>query len=240
MTDVVTVLRKELAELFGDRHSVYGAMIQTAILVALCGVVVPLDRPTVWRDAGAVAMLYGVFPAVLAATFAADAFAGERERRTLETVLATPIAARSLFLGKLAAAVALALLGALVAMTTGAISATAAAGALPPALTARHAAMILLGATGYATLTAVLATQISMRVAVARTAQQAASMLSIAITAGLALVLRRLHVDLDWDTLPRVAGAMVALGAALVVVGDGGFRRHRIFDPDGPPPPPPG
>ena len=55
MTDVVTVLRKELAELFGDRHSVYGAMIQTAILVALCGVVVPLDRPTVWRDAGAVA-----------------------------------------------------------------------------------------------------------------------------------------------------------------------------------------
>ena len=85
------VLRKELAEMFGDWHSAYGALIQAAILIAICGVVVPADKPVVWLDPGQLALLYGAFPAVLAATFAADSFAGERERKTLETLLATPL-----------------------------------------------------------------------------------------------------------------------------------------------------
>ena len=79
-------------------------------------------------------------------------------------------------------------------------------------------------------VTAVVATQISMRAAVARTAQQASSMLSVAITAVLAYALA-LGVDLAWQTLPRLAGVMVAIGVAVVVAGDGAFRRYRLFDP---------
>jgi len=46
-----------------------------------------------------------VFPAMLAGSLAADAFAGERERRTLETLLATPISDRSLVVDKTIATV---------------------------------------------------------------------------------------------------------------------------------------
>ena len=53
-------------------------------------------------------MLYCGFPGAVAAMVAADAFAGERERRTIETILSTPLRVRSIFLGKVAAAAAFA------------------------------------------------------------------------------------------------------------------------------------
>jgi ABC-2 type transport system permease protein len=233
MNDVLTVMRKEIVEMFGDRHSMYGAVIQTVIIIAICGVIVPADNPMVWGDAGQVAILYAVFPAILAATFAADSFAGERERGTMETLLATPISERSLFLGKVITAILLAAAGAALALVAGVISSTAVMGNLPESISAKHVTIVLLGAVGYSSLTAVVATQISMGVTVARTAQQVSSMISIVITAALAFVLRRFSINLDWDTLPQVTGVLLAIGVALVVIGDGRFRRHRIFDPRG-------
>lgn len=231
MNEVITVMRKEFVEMFGDRHSVFGAVIQTSILIVLCGIIVPGDDPSVWSDAGTVAILYAVFPAILSATFAADSFAGERERGTMETLLATPVCERSLFMGKVLTAILLATLGAVLAITTGVVSATIAGGALPEGLTACRIIVVLFGSLGYSSLTAVVATQISMSVAVARSAQQMSSMISIVITATLTLVLRRFNLDLNWYTLPQVTGVLLAIGAAFLVAGDARFKRQNIFDP---------
>ena len=109
MREVLIVLRKELAELLGDWASVYGALIQTGILIAICGVIVPADKPAIWWLPSQLALMYGAFPAVVAATLAADSFAGESERHTLETLLATPLRENAIFIGKLLAAITMAM-----------------------------------------------------------------------------------------------------------------------------------
>jgi ABC-type Na+ efflux pump permease subunit len=50
------------------------------------------------------APLFLIVPLMVSSVLAADAFAGEKERRTLETLLHLPISARDLFLAKLAGA----------------------------------------------------------------------------------------------------------------------------------------
>jgi len=51
-------------------------------------------------DAATVVLLAGLLPVGLAASLAADTFAGERERRSLETLLCAPLPALPLFAGK--------------------------------------------------------------------------------------------------------------------------------------------
>jgi ABC-2 type transport system permease protein len=227
--EALIVLRKELAEMFGDWHSAYGALIQAAILVAICGVVVPADKPAVWLDPGQLALLFGAFPAVLAATFAADSFAGERERKTLETLLATPLSESAIFVGKLTAAILLAVAGSALAITAGVISTRVSAGVFPP-LGATDFALLLAGAAAFASVTAALATHISMRVPVARTAQQMSSMLSVLVTAALAFALRRAGLEVAWATLPRIVGGLALLGGAIAVAGLAVLRREAVFD----------
>lgn len=55
--------------------------------------------------------LFWVIPVALTSTVAADSFVGEKERRTIEPLLATPVSNRGLFLGKIATAVVPAILG---------------------------------------------------------------------------------------------------------------------------------
>jgi ABC-2 type transport system permease protein len=228
--EALIVIQKELAEMLGDWHSAYGALIQSAILIAICGVVVPADKPAVWLDPRSLVLLYGAFPAILAATFAADSFAGESERHTLETLLATPLAESAIFIGKLAAAILLALVGSALAVAAGLISATVSGGAFPR-VGAMQILVLLAGAAAFASITAGLATQISLRLKVARAAQQMSSMLSVAVTAALAFLLRRMGVAVEWANLPRILVILVVLGIAVAYVGIVALRRESIFDP---------
>ena len=50
-------------------------------------------------------VFFAFLPGVGAAAIAADAFAGERERRTLDTLLSSPVEERTILVGKAAAAV---------------------------------------------------------------------------------------------------------------------------------------
>ena len=118
MNATYTVLRKELMELFGERHSLRGPLLQAVALFLLVGVIVPWGDPSVWASASGPIVLFQLFPAVIASMIAADAFAGERERKTLETLLATPISTVSIFLGKTLAAVAFAVLVSLCSLTS--------------------------------------------------------------------------------------------------------------------------
>jgi len=64
------------------------------------------ERLIVLVDGYLLAPLFLIVPLMLAAVLAADAFAGEKERKTLESLLHQPIADRDLFLAKLLGAFA--------------------------------------------------------------------------------------------------------------------------------------
>lgn len=72
---------------------------------ALVGVFLPWQVGPAWLDAPWVMLFWAWMPLFLVTTVAADSFAGERERRTLETLLATRLPDRALVAGKVGAAV---------------------------------------------------------------------------------------------------------------------------------------
>ncbi len=101
------LVRKELLEIVGDRNSRQGGLVQGAVFIALLGVFVPGANTHYWvEDSPATPLFYAFLPGIVAASIAADAFAGERERQTLETLLATPLTEAMILYGKAFAAIA--------------------------------------------------------------------------------------------------------------------------------------
>lgn len=104
MNDVWTVMWREWREM-----AVWdGAWITVLSLVAfagLIGVLLPWQVGLAWIDAPWVLLFWVWMPLFLVTTVTADTFAGERERHTLETLLATRLPDRAIFAGKVGAAV---------------------------------------------------------------------------------------------------------------------------------------
>ena len=103
--DIFTVMWKEWKELLQFQGSSRSGLIGLLIMVAIFGIVMPIQWGTMWVESGASLTLWLVIPMMLAATIVADTFAGERERHTLETLLASRLSDRAILLGKLSAAV---------------------------------------------------------------------------------------------------------------------------------------
>lgn len=227
MRDLVAIVRKELWEVAGDWHSFYGVAIQGLIVVALCGVMVPADEGAVWSSPGALVCMFGVFPSVLAATFAADSFAGERERKTLETLLASPVSDTAVFAGKALTALLVAVGCALATLAAAWITTRAKGGDPLPELGATGLLGVLGAGLSFALDTTAIATAVSMRVRVARAAQQISSMATIVLSLLGAMVMDRAHLPLTWPTLLRLEGGLVVLGLALLGVGLSAFAKLR-------------
>jgi ABC-2 type transport system permease protein len=98
---------KESKELLhaGAQGSSRSGLIGLLIMMAIFGIGMPLQWGAMWVETAASLSLWLVIPMVLAATIIADTFAGERERHTLETLLASRLSDRAILLGKLGAAV---------------------------------------------------------------------------------------------------------------------------------------
>jgi ABC-2 type transport system permease protein len=105
--DIFTVMWKEKKELLhaGAQGSSRSGLIGLLIMIAIFGIVMPLQWGAMWVESGASLTLWLVIPMMLAATIVADTFAGERERHTLETLLASRLSDQAILLGKLSAAV---------------------------------------------------------------------------------------------------------------------------------------
>lgn len=229
MRDALTMARKELLEMLGKGHARRGFMVQAAVLVVLVGVLVPAADPAVWRFAPRIAALHLFFPSALAASIGADAFAGERERRTLETLLATPLGDGAIVAGKAIAAITFSTSVSLIALLASLVTLVASgrAARLPPL---DHFAAVLGGALGVGVVATAMSIFISMRVSVARSAQQAASLATLFLGGGTVAALRQLGVPLSWKTLPRIDGALIVVGMAGLVVAARAFRRDRMFE----------
>ena len=102
MTDILTVARKELREIIGG-GSGRKSLIREIFFVFLFGVFFPLSQAEAWRSGAVPTVFVFMIPLFLAGPYIADTFAGERERKTLETLLATRLPDSSIYLGKILA-----------------------------------------------------------------------------------------------------------------------------------------
>jgi ABC-2 type transport system permease protein len=230
VSELFTVLRKELTELLSERHSRRGVVIQSSISIAVLGVVMPSSAAAAWHAGHPSAVLFFFFlPGMLAATVAADGFAGERERHTLETLLATPLGDRSILLGKAAAAVAFAIGVATLALAAAVatISFSDKALFIPPPILIVAA---LGAALGSALVIAGGAVIVSLYIPVARAAQQVAAFSSL-VLAGLTTVLwRALGLPVTWPAILRADVALIGIGLCVLAAASLLFRRSRFFE----------
>jgi ABC-2 type transport system permease protein len=104
IADVVTVATKELREIlsFGDTRG--RSKFSLLFLIAIFGVFIPLQNGRAWIDSPINIMVWGWMPFLWVSGIVADLFAGERERHTLESLLATRLSDQAILFGKLLAA----------------------------------------------------------------------------------------------------------------------------------------
>jgi ABC-2 type transport system permease protein len=119
--DITTIMAKEWREFFISGGSRRTGLIFVLIIVAIFGFYLPYRAGQVLIASPWIVVLYSfVLPVQLMTNVIADAIAGERERHTLETLLASRLSDRAIILGKLGAAVgyslALSVITALVGM----------------------------------------------------------------------------------------------------------------------------
>jgi len=105
MTDIVTIIWKEFMELFMQRGRFRGGLVGMLIFVGVFGVVMPLQTGREWVETPAGLAFFLWVPYLLVSGVTADTFAGERERHTLETLLASRLSDRAILYGKLGATI---------------------------------------------------------------------------------------------------------------------------------------
>ena len=185
--DVGTVFWKELQEIgeqFGGSRTQWIAF---GIFAVWFGIVLPLRTGAAWLASP----LSGAFYLFMAIMFAlqplADSFAGERERHTLETLLATRLSDDAILAGKLAGAMVPACTFALLMFGAGIVATNIRYGQgtiiLPRGLTV---AVILVATTLLPLLFGAIGIIISLR---APTVRRAAQMMSLTIMALIMLML---------------------------------------------------
>jgi ABC-2 type transport system permease protein len=245
--DIMTVVRKELREYLAQRGGVTrssgsrAGWLSLLVLVAVFGIFLPWQTGREWVETPVV-ILWAWVPLFLTTSITADAFAGERERHTLETLLASRLSDRAILFGKVLAAVAYGWGLTVVSLIVGLITVNVAFREGGLALYPLGAA---LGGLGVSLLAAGLAATAGVLVSLrASTVRQAAQTLSIAIMVLLFVPIfgiqalppettNRLmrwveYVGMNGITL-TAAGVLAVLDAALLWAGMARFQRARLI-----------
>lgn len=104
--DILTVMWKERKGLFRYRGS-RTRFLLVLLTPLLFATVMPLQAGPDWVEGPLPVLIAAVIPIVMVGITIPDSIAGERERHTLETLLATRLPDRAILIGKLLVAVAL-------------------------------------------------------------------------------------------------------------------------------------
>lgn len=191
----------------------------------------PEQQPIVFFLVYMLAPLFLVLPVMTSSVMAADSFAGERERRTLETLLYTPTTDRELFIGKLLAPWLAATVVALAGFALYIVMANAAAGPLMGGLffpTPMWVALVIWvgpAAAGFGLATMVL---VSVRAQGFLDAYQLGSVVVLPL---LLLIFGQLAgvMYFDMGAVLLLGLALWAIDAALIRAGSRVFRRGRLI-----------
>jgi ABC-2 type transport system permease protein len=174
--------------------------------------------------------LVALIPVVGATTLITTAVVGEKQARTLEPLLATPLTSAELLLAKTAAAfaVALALLAAGYALLLALVAALALPGVAATLVSARALALVGGVAPAASLVALALGAIVSTRARDARSAQQAGVVVVLPLVAGFIAQLNG-ALTLTAGMLGLAVLGLLALAAVLAVVAVRAFDRERIL-----------
>lgn len=257
MRDLLVVAEKELKEIIGAGGGRRG-VVRELLFVGIFGLFFPLSQAEAWRMGAVPAAFVLLIPLFLVGPHVADSFAGERERRTLETLLATRLPDAAIFLGKVLAvcAYAWAVTFLILVASLGTLNATGAG--RPPAIAGLPApdggpflypgfvwAAWAVGSAATSLLLASVGTFVSLRAKTVRSAAQALTIpLFVVIfgaSAGLPVAWRALSgpardrlVEIAQATTPLefvlgLAAALFLLDGLLLWIGVRRFRRDTLI-----------
>ena len=148
--DIMTITRKELKEIFVQRGSLRAGITNVLIIIGISGILFPLQFGREWIQSplGLVSVVW--LPLFMSMGLVTDAFAGERERHTLETLLASRLSDQAILFGKMLASILYGLGIALAGILVGALTVNRVypgAGFYPPANFLGAMLLSLLGTT---------------------------------------------------------------------------------------------
>ncbi len=247
INDIVTMVGKELKEYLFQRGALTrssggrGGWLSLLVLVGVFGIFLPWQSGRDWVETPVV-IIWAWVPLFLTTSITADAFAGERERHTLETLLASRLSDRAILFGKIVAAVVYGWGITLVSLIVGLVTVNVAFREGGLALYPLDAA---LAGLALSLLAAVLAATAGVLVSLrASTVRQAAQTMSIAIMVLLfvpvfgfqALPPETVNQFLLWveevgmNGITLVAaGVLLALDAVLLWAAMARFQRARLI-----------
>jgi ABC-2 type transport system permease protein len=105
LNDIKIIVWKEWKELLRFQGGGRSGMVGILIMVAVFAIFMPIQWGRMWVDSAAPLSMWVVIPLILVGSMVADSIAGERERHTLETLLATRLSDQAILLGKILASV---------------------------------------------------------------------------------------------------------------------------------------
>ena len=105
INDILTVMWKERKGLFRVRGRRAQALL-TVLIPIILAIYNPLRQGVEWVQSGVSLLLAFTIPLILVGTSIPDSFAGERERHTLPTLLASRLSDRAILFGKVITSVA--------------------------------------------------------------------------------------------------------------------------------------
>lgn len=241
-TDILTVLRKEWREIFLMRGSVRSGVTNVLILVGVIGIVMPWQSGPEWLTSPVGAMIWAWLPIFSSTGIIADSVAGERERHTLETLLASRLNDRAILLGKISATVLYAWMLSVVSMLVGVVTVNV---AYPSGQLQFYSASfffpVLLLTLLLGLLLAVIGVLVSLNAENARQAYQKMSIVMIVVWVLPALAVQFIPQAtlanalrfLDSVSLPALAGGFFAVVLAadfiLLRLAIARFKRSRLI-----------
>lgn len=240
IADIRTIIWKEWKDVLsqgGGRARWY-----PLVFLAIFGFFLPFQTGSAWLETPISLGFYALIPVMLVVTWVADSFAGERERGTLETLLATRLSDRSILLGKIAAVAGYAWGMALAAIFTAWVAVNLGHWNGQVML---YKPSIALGIVGLSFLTATLGANagvlVSLRAPTVRQAQQTLGLAVFAIAwipiLGLNLIPQAWKTVLgEWlksgdmgPIVPIVVAALLVLDLVLLGVAMARFQRTRLI-----------
>ena len=105
LTDIAIMVWKEWKELLQFQGGKRSGLTGLVVMMLVFGIFMPIQWGDMWVESAASLSLWVVIPLILVGTMVADSIAGERERHTLETLLASRLSDEAILLGKIAASV---------------------------------------------------------------------------------------------------------------------------------------
>ena len=219
--DIWTVVWKEWREFRDQLLSFRRGGLSALILALILGVVAPVQLGPEWVQSRIIVAYWPFLAATMVSSLIADSVAGERERHTLETLLASRLSDSAILIGKIVAAVLYGLGFAVANLVIGLVAVNIAHRERGPILfeAQRFVATIVLTILA-SLLMAGIGVFISLRASTVKQAQQTFGIAIIVLTMGPLLAFNALAYDTRMVLARRAAslgGERIELYAVLVL-----------------------